>query len=113
MLLLFPRNRSLFKLYFLLRCDLIVTFDAQVKRKMTQEDYIRMNRGINDSKDLPREYLENIYDQIKQKEIALKPTRGNMKPTNYKGNYVFTNWTSKIYCSKNVVKLVLENIIIL
>jgi len=52
---------------------------------MTKEDYIRMNRGINDSKDLPREYLENIYDQIKRKEIALKSTRGNIKPTNYKG----------------------------
>uniref|UniRef100_H2YAK5 SEC7 domain-containing protein n=1 Tax=Ciona savignyi TaxID=51511 RepID=H2YAK5_CIOSA len=27
---------------------------TQVKRKMTKEDYIRMNRGINDSKDLPK-----------------------------------------------------------
>ena len=52
---------------------------------MTKEDYIRMNRGINDSKDLPREYLETIYDQIKEKEIALKPTRGALKPANYKG----------------------------
>ena len=58
----------------------------QVKRKMTKEDYIRMNRGINDSKDLPREYLENIYDQIKGREIALKPTRESVKPANYKGN---------------------------
>ena len=46
-----------------------------------------MNRGINDSKDLPSEYLENIYDQIKQKEISLKPTKGSVKPTNYKGDY--------------------------
>lgn len=34
-----------------------------------------MNRGINDSKDLPPEYLEDIYNQIKSKEIALKPRR--------------------------------------
>ena len=49
---------------------------SQVKRKMSKQDYIRMNRGINDSKDLPKQYLEDIYEQIKQKEIALKPTRG-------------------------------------
>lgn len=34
-----------------------------------------MNRGINDSKDLPPEYLEDIYEQIKRQEITLKPTR--------------------------------------
>ena len=39
---------------------------------MTKEDYIRMNRGINDSKDLPREYLEAIYDEIASSEIKLK-----------------------------------------
>ena len=31
-----------------------------------------MNRGINDSKDLPREYLESIYDEIASSEIKLK-----------------------------------------
>ena len=45
-----------------------------MKNKMTKEQYIRMNRGINDSKDLPREYLESIYDEIAQSEIKLKPT---------------------------------------
>ncbi|XP_039270898.2 brefeldin A-inhibited guanine nucleotide-exchange protein 1-like [Styela clava] len=48
---------------------------AQVKRKISVEDYIRMNKGINDSKDLPREYLEDIYEQIKHQEITLKSTR--------------------------------------
>jgi brefeldin A-inhibited guanine nucleotide-exchange protein len=47
---------------------------TQVKRKMTKEDYIKMNRGINDSKDLPREYLESIYDEIASSEIKLKTT---------------------------------------
>ena len=45
---------------------------CQVKRKMTKEQYITMNRGINDSKDLPREYLEAIYDEISQNEIKMK-----------------------------------------
>ena len=31
-----------------------------------------MNRGINDSKDLPEAYLSAIYDQIKGEEIKLK-----------------------------------------
>ena len=44
---------------------------------MTKEDYIRMNRGINDSKDLPRDYLENIYDEIAVNEIRMTaPSRG-------------------------------------
>lgn len=33
-----------------------------------------MNRGINDSKDLPSEYLEAIYDDIAQNEIKMKHT---------------------------------------
>ena len=36
---------------------------------MTKDDYIRMNRGINDSKDLPRDYLEVIYHEIAVSEI--------------------------------------------
>ena len=44
----------------------------QVKSKMTKEDYIKMNRGINDSQDLPRQYLEAIYDEIASSEIKLK-----------------------------------------
>ncbi|KAG1705092.1 Brefeldin A-inhibited guanine nucleotide-exchange protein 1 [Nymphon striatum] len=44
----------------------------QVKHKMTKEQYIRMNRGINDSKDLPEEYLSQIYDEIAGNEIKMK-----------------------------------------
>jgi len=39
---------------------------------MTQEQYITMNRGINDGKDLPQEYLEAIYDNIQENEIQMK-----------------------------------------
>lgn len=41
---------------------------------MSKEQYIKMNRGINDSKDLPTEYLSEIYDEIALNEIKLKPT---------------------------------------
>lgn len=45
---------------------------SQIKRKMTKEDYIRMNKGINDNKDLPEEYLSQIYDEIRSSEIKMK-----------------------------------------
>ncbi|XP_061487343.1 brefeldin A-inhibited guanine nucleotide-exchange protein 2 isoform X3 [Rhineura floridana] len=47
----------------------------QVKNKMTKEQYIKMNRGINDSKDLPEEYLSTVYDEIEGKKIAMKDTK--------------------------------------
>ncbi|KAK3864361.1 hypothetical protein Pcinc_029956 [Petrolisthes cinctipes] len=46
----------------------------QVKQKMTKEQYIKINRGINDSKDLPESYLSSIYDEIACNEIKMKST---------------------------------------
>lgn len=49
-------------------------------KKMTKEEFIRNNRGINDGKDLPREYLESIYDEIKgnqiQVDVDISDTKG-------------------------------------
>ena len=39
---------------------------------MTKEQYINMNRGINDSENLPAEYLSSIYDEISGSEIKMK-----------------------------------------
>lgn len=44
----------------------------QVKNKMTKEQFIKNNRGINDSKDLPEDYLSQIYDEIAGNEIKMK-----------------------------------------
>lgn len=49
---------------------------------MTKEQYIRMNRGINDSKDLPEEYLSSIYDEIAGNQIKMKPAGGH-KPNTF------------------------------
>lgn len=38
---------------------------------MTKADFIRNNRGINDGKDLPEEYLGAIYDHIVRNEIKM------------------------------------------
>uniref|UniRef100_A0A673XRM0 ARF guanine nucleotide exchange factor 1 n=1 Tax=Salmo trutta TaxID=8032 RepID=A0A673XRM0_SALTR len=53
----------------------LIFYFSKVKNKMTKEQYIKMNRGINDSKDLPEEYLSAIYDEIAGKKIAMKGTK--------------------------------------
>ena len=39
--------------------------------KMKKDQYLKMNRGINDSKDLPGEYLSKIYDEIAVTPISI------------------------------------------
>lgn len=46
----------------------------QVKNKMTKEQYIKLNRGNTESKDVPEEYLSQIYDEIAGHEIKMKNT---------------------------------------
>ena len=41
---------------------------------MTKEQYINMNRGINDQSDLPDEFLARIYDDIAANEIKTNPS---------------------------------------
>lgn len=43
----------------------------QVKNRMTLDDFYRNNRGIDDNQDLPKEYLEEIYNEIRDNEIKL------------------------------------------
>ncbi|KAK5691286.1 guanine nucleotide exchange protein for ADP-robosylation factor, partial [Elasticomyces elasticus] len=43
--------------------------------RMTKEDFIKNNRGINDNQDLPPEYLGSIYDEISSNEIVLDTER--------------------------------------
>ena len=54
-----------------------------------------MNRGINDSRDLPREYLETIFDEIAQNEIQMTGLRGRStasKLTVAGGMWVVGRW---------------------
>ena len=44
-------------------------------KRMTVEDFIKNNRGINDNADLPDEYLAGIYDEIAHNEIVLNTER--------------------------------------
>lgn len=45
--------------------------NTQVKRKITKDGFVRMTRGINDNRDLPKDYVENIFDAISKTELHL------------------------------------------
>ena len=40
-------------------------------KRMSQEEFIRNNRGINDGQSLPKEYLESLYEEIRSKKIEV------------------------------------------
>ncbi|XP_043715522.1 brefeldin A-inhibited guanine nucleotide-exchange protein 2-like [Telopea speciosissima] len=46
--------------------------NAMVKNKMSADDFIRNNRGIDDGKDLPDEYLRSLFERISKNEIKMK-----------------------------------------
>ncbi|CAH9096692.1 unnamed protein product [Cuscuta epithymum] len=50
--------------------------NVQVKKKMTEEDFIRNNRHINGGGDLPRDYLIELYHSICSNEIRTTPEQG-------------------------------------
>ncbi|GMH10381.1 hypothetical protein Nepgr_012222 [Nepenthes gracilis] len=54
--------------------------NVQVRKKMTEEDFIQNNRGINDGNDLPREFLSNLYHSICKNEIRTAPEQGASFP---------------------------------
>ncbi|KAJ1259611.1 hypothetical protein BS78_10G168600 [Paspalum vaginatum] len=50
--------------------------NVRVKKKMTEEDFIRNNRRINGGNDMPREFLSDIYHSICRNEIKTIPEQG-------------------------------------
>ncbi|GAB2271567.1 Brefeldin A-inhibited guanine nucleotide-exchange protein 2 [Dionaea muscipula] len=46
--------------------------NPMVKKKMSAEDFIKNNRGIDDGKDLPEEYMKSLYERITRNEIKMK-----------------------------------------
>uniref|UniRef100_A0A182IX62 Uncharacterized protein n=1 Tax=Anopheles atroparvus TaxID=41427 RepID=A0A182IX62_ANOAO len=85
----------------------------QVKHKMTKEQYIKMNRGISDNKDLPEEYLSQIYDEIAGHEIKMKNTVAN-KPT---GKQIIVNekkrkllWNLEMEALSTTAKNLMESV---
>ncbi|KZV43335.1 hypothetical protein F511_30071 [Dorcoceras hygrometricum] len=50
--------------------------NPQVKKKMTEEEFIRNNRSINGGSDLPREYLSELFHSIATNAIAITNQSG-------------------------------------
>lgn len=48
--------------------------NPQVKKKMTEEEFIKNNRAINAGQDLPREYLSELFQSIASNAIVLDQT---------------------------------------
>ncbi|XP_027357395.1 ARF guanine-nucleotide exchange factor GNL2 [Abrus precatorius] len=55
--------------------------NPQVKKKMTEEEFIRNNRAINAGQDLPREYLSELFQSISNYAIALAQTTVSLDMT--------------------------------
>ncbi|PBK77654.1 Sec7-domain-containing protein [Armillaria solidipes] len=45
--------------------------NPQVRKRMSFEEYQKNLRGVNDKGDFPAEYLQNIYDSIRKREIVM------------------------------------------
>lgn len=54
-------------------------------KRMTPEDFIKNNRGINDGQSLPDEYLTSIYDEIASNEIVLTSEREHAEDLGIQG----------------------------
>ncbi|XP_062229060.1 ARF guanine-nucleotide exchange factor GNOM-like [Phragmites australis] len=69
--------------------------NVRVKKKMTEEDFIRNNRRINGGNDLPREFLSELYYSICRNEIRTIPEQGAGC-----SEMSFSHWVDLIWKSK-------------
>ncbi|KAH7554546.1 hypothetical protein JRO89_XS12G0233900 [Xanthoceras sorbifolium] len=75
--------------------------NVQVKKKMTEEDFIRNNRQINGGKDLPREYLSELYHSICENEILMVPDQGSGFP-----EMTSSRWINVMYKSREATPFI-------
>ncbi|XP_008233654.1 PREDICTED: ARF guanine-nucleotide exchange factor GNOM-like [Prunus mume] len=78
--------------------------NAQVKKKMTEEDFIRNNRHINGGDDLPREFLSELYHSICKNEIRTTPEQGASFP-----EMTPSRWIDLIHKSKKNAPFIVSN----
>ena len=62
--------------YILAFSVIMLNTDAHNKnlkqKRMTKTEFVKNNRGINDGKDLPEDFLGEVYDEIQNNEIKMK-----------------------------------------
>ncbi|KAK6911891.1 Sec7 domain [Dillenia turbinata] len=78
--------------------------NAQVKRKMTEEDFIRNNRRINGGNDLPREFLSELYHSICKNEIRTTPEQSTGLP-----EMTASRWINLIYKSRKTAPYIVPD----
>ncbi|CAI8597262.1 unnamed protein product, partial [Vicia faba] len=78
--------------------------NVQVKKKMTEAVFIRNNRLINGGKDLPREFLSEIYHSICKNEIRTTPESGFGSP-----GLSPSRWISLIHKSKTTAPYIVSD----
>ncbi|KAJ6683864.1 hypothetical protein OIU85_007550 [Salix viminalis] len=78
--------------------------NVQVKKKMTEEDFIRNNRHINGGSDLPREFLTELYHSICKNEIRTTPEQGFGYP-----EMTPSRWIDLMHKSKKTAPFILSD----
>lgn len=70
--------------YILAFSVIMLNTDAHNKnmkqKRMTKAEFVKNNRGINDGKDLPEEFLGEVYDEIQNNEIKMKDEVQELAP---------------------------------
>jgi brefeldin A-resistance guanine nucleotide exchange factor 1 len=67
-------------------------------KKMSREDFIKNNRGINENQNLPVEYLEKLYDEIKHKKIEVDV---DINDTNFHQIFTLSDSSWKRFMNKS------------
>ena len=68
--------------------------NPSIKKKMTPEEFVKNQRGINDGKDLPKVFLEDLYQRIKEEKIQMEDV---LYPNALKRGYLSREKYSKKY----------------
>eukprot|EP00762_Andalucia_godoyi_P002222 ANDGO_07584.mRNA.1 Ankyrin repeat len=77
--------------YLLAFAIIMLNTDAhnpKIKRRMTREDFVRNLRGVNNSEDLDRAFLEGIYDRIVANEIRMKDVMELLDEDEYRNMFI-------------------------
>ncbi|XP_016482977.1 ARF guanine-nucleotide exchange factor GNL2-like [Nicotiana tabacum] len=77
--------------------------NPQVKKKMTEDEFIRNNRAINGGQDLPREYLSDLFHSISTNAITLFGSSGTPTEMNP------SRWIQLMNRSKNMKPFIFCN----
>ncbi|KAF5358079.1 hypothetical protein D9756_001747 [Leucocoprinus leucothites] len=76
--------------------------NPQIRKRMTIEDYQRNLRGVNDGSDFSPEFLQNIYDSIRKREIVM--------PEEHTGQLGFEYaWKELLARSRNAGEFMISN----